>query len=83
MAATITVPLTDEQVVEGLRIARLANPTATNADLLAELQQAAWSGPGIRAVLARWAREAFRQQRDYDWQAQTDAFLTLFPDDLP
>ena len=83
MPVDITVTLSDEQVAEGLRIARLANPTATNDDLRTELEQAAWAGPGIRAVLAQWAREAFQAQRSADWQTERDAFVALFPDDLP
>lgn len=79
MAQDITVTLTTEQVQQGLTYARKIKPDATNAELVAELTDAAYWGPGIREVIASWEMAATREHENENRQASQAAFLEDFP----
>ena len=77
--ADITVTLSTAQVQQGLVYARKVFPEATNADLTAKLEEAAYYGPGIRLQIADWERQATRQDENAARQEATDAFEAVYP----
>lgn len=79
MAQKITVELTDNQVQQALVYARKVKPEATNAELIAELQEAAYFGPGIREVIASWEVAHTREVENANRAAAQAEFLEDFP----
>ena len=79
MAQDITVTLSNEQVAAGLEYARKLFPDATNEDLRAKLEEAAYYGPGIRLVIGEWEYEYTRQTENEQRQESLDEFNAIFP----
>ena len=79
MAQNITVTLENNQVQQALVYARQLFPEATNAELIAALEDAAYWGPGIRERIASWEADYTRQTENENRQAARDDFLEDFP----
>ena len=77
--ADITVTLSTAQVQKGLEYARKVYPDATNADLTAKLEEAAYYGPGIRLQIAEWEGLATRQDENARSQAAAAEFEQVYP----
>ena len=80
MAVNITVQLSDEQVSQALVYARKVKPDASNAELIAELEDAAYWGPGIRDVIAGWEYTYTRQAENEARAVSRADFLEEFPE---
>ncbi len=81
--ADIIVTLTTAQVQQGLVYARKVFPEATNADLTAKLEEAAYYGPGIRLQIADWERQATRADENTARQEAQDQFVAVYPPASP
>ena len=77
--ADITVTLTSNQVQQGLTYARKVYPDASNADLTAMLEDAAYWGPGVRDKIAEWEIAATRQTENDARKVAQEEFLEDFP----
>ena len=80
MATNITVTLETNQVQQALVYARQLFPEATNAELIAALEDAAYWGPGIRDKIASWEAEYTRDQENENRKVSRDDFLEDFPE---
>ena len=78
-AQDITASLTSAQVAAALAAARLANPSATNAQLRSELEFSALHGPGIIPTIRQWHVAASTEAANTARREAMDAVEALFP----
>ena len=81
VTVTVTVELTDAQMTKALAYCQQIKPDATDADVTAELEHAAYWGPGVREQIRLWEVAKVREDANEARRAANDEFLADFPDE--